>query len=131
MDEARDLHPNQGRLEEPDLRDLLIRALAAEGDSYAVLGRKFGVSYQAVQAFAQRHRAEILAQAVLVPGWASDKRAALDECAQLVAEVERLSSDLVPASVAVPDVASKLAQLKATSEQLGRYNARRARRVCA
>jgi hypothetical protein len=33
--------------------------------------------------------------------------------------------------VAVPDVASKLAALKVTAEQLGRYNARRPRRVCA
>ena len=131
MVDARDLHPNQGRLEEPDLRDALVRALAAEGDSYAVLGRRFGVSYQAVQAFAQRHRAEILAQAVTVPGWAEDKRAAIAECAQLVAEVEQLSTGLAPASVTVPDVASKLTQLKATAEQLGRYNARRRRRVCA
>lgn len=131
MAQARDLHPNQGRLEEPGLRDALIRALAAEGDSYAVLGRRFGVSYQAVQAFAQRHRAEVLAEAVRVPGWAADKLAALDECAQMVAEVERLASGLGPASVAVPDVASTLTRLKATAEQLGRYNARRARRVCA
>jgi transposase len=131
MTRARDLHPNQGRLEEPDLRGALVRALAAEGDSYAVLGRKFGVTYQAVQAFAQRHRAEILAQAVQVPYWSADKRAAIDECAQLVAEVEQLSAGLAPASVAVPDVASKLAQLKTTAEQLGRFNARRPRRVCA
>lgn len=131
MVEARDLHPNQGRLEEPLFRDALVNALAHEGDSYAVLGRKFGVTYQAVQAFAQRHRAEILAEAVLVPGWADDKRAALVECEQLVAEVEQLSAGLAPSSVTVPDVAAKLTRLKETAEQLGRYNARRARRVCA
>jgi len=131
MVEARDLHPNQGRLEEPDLRDALIRALALEGASYAMLGRKFGVSYQAVQAFARRHEAEIVAQAVQAPDWAADKRAALAECAQLVAEVEQLAAGLAPASVFMPSVALKLATLKATAEQLGRYNARRPRRACA
>ena len=131
MVEARDLHPNQGRLEEPDLRDALIRALATEGAGYARLGRKFGVSYQAVQAFAARHRDEVLAQAVTAPGWAEDKRAALGECAQLIAEVEQLAAGLAPASTFAPTVAPKLERLKVTAEQLGRYNARRPRRVCA
>jgi hypothetical protein len=131
MTRARDLHPNQGRLEEPDLRGALVRALAAEGDSYAVLGRRFGVTYQAVQAFAQRHRAEILAQAVQAMDWAADKRAALAECGQLIAQVEQLAAGLAPASTVGIDVAAPLDQLKTTAEQLGRFNARRPRRVCA
>lgn len=86
-------HPNQGRLNDPQAHAELVKALALGGTSIAELGRRHGVSYQAIQNFGRRHDVEIAAMVIHLGGtpeqWAAAKRARIAECAALVAEIER------------------------------------------
>lgn len=130
---ARELHPNQGSLEDEPTRSRLLDALATEGATYALLGRRYGVSYQAVQAFHRRHEAEVLALALRRPGWAADKRAVLQECTHLIDEIEHLAHAVPDPSVdgLAAVVGPSLHRLQSAAEALGRYDVRRPRQACA
>jgi phosphoglycolate phosphatase-like HAD superfamily hydrolase len=126
MNAARDLHPNQGRLEDPSIRPPLIHDLAVEGASYSTLARRYGVTWQAVQSFARRHDEEIAAAAIAEPGWVAGKRATLAECRRLVGEVEKLVN-----AGRVDGVGTRLERLRAAATDLGSYSARPQRQACA
>ena len=91
VDFVHEWHPNQGRLSSPLVRDLLIRLLAQGDTTLGELGRRHGVSYQAIQRFARRHESEIAAMTIHLGGtpehWAEAKRARIAECAALVSEI--------------------------------------------
>lgn len=118
MNDARPWHPNQGILSDPHVREPLLAALARGDASISELGRRYGVSYQAIQNFARRHDVEIAAMVIHLGGtpeqWAQAKRERIAECAALVAEIEQDAS-------AAPEVTRiRLEALRAAAGDLSR-----------
>lgn len=122
-----------GTLEHPATRQRLIRDLAKAEHSQKELGRRYGVSYQAVQQFAARH-AERIAQVAeklddeFAGLWVADKAQRLavlqgqvDDVLELMADPERAAKAGVQAAEMMRVVQTGLKQ---TAEELGQLPGR-------